>query len=325
MNSTTLYKWPGEIDSILDEPGHDWGSCNFMLNESNVAFRLKLEQRSQQDYNYCALYLELRELAGESSVNVKFRLWIEDSFGRKFLATPVEVTHEFTEVGERSGSKTFALFESIFATDTVFYKHTFATFCCEIMRVKPEKEAFPDLKFREKCYEFYQQGVFDNCSLQVDDKDNVVPKNFLMASSQMFERILTTEAKESNIVKVGDVRSEIVLNFVKYLHTGKMDELNELAEETFVFANRYAIEKLKGLCVKAMSETFSKENIIRRFQLASKYENVDLRNYAIFYITNYGSEGNLRYILQTDEWQTLMKENSKLASEVSSAFFDKII
>jgi len=322
MDSITLYKWPGEIDLILDDFMNDWGSCNFILNGSNVAFRLALEQRTRQNYGQSALYLELRDLAGESSVNVKFRLWIEDSFGKKFLTTPVEMMHEFTEVGERFGSKTFAPFDSIFKSTTVFAKHNFAIFCCQVMRIKPEKDH--DLKFRNKYYEFYQQGIFDDYVLHVGREEYIVPKNFLMASSELFENMFADGTRESNTVEMVGVCSEIVVNFIKYLHTGKMDDLDELSEETFVFADRYAIETLKDLCVKAMSETFNKDNIIRRFQLASEYESVDLRNHAVFYMTNYGSEGNLRYILQTDEWQELVKEDSKLANEISNTFFDKM-
>jgi hypothetical protein len=323
MDSATLYKWPAEIDYIRDDPVSGGKSHDFMLSGSNIAFRLTLDPTGRDEYNKSAVFLELRDLAGGSSVNVKFRLWIEDSFGKKLLTTPVEMAHEFTEVGEQSGSRTFTSYMSIFKENTVFSKQGFAIICCEVMRIKPKNDH--DLKFRDKYYEFYQQGISDNCSLQVEDKDYVVPKNYLMASSQMFERMLTTEGEESNTIKLTDVRPEIVVNFIKYLHTGKMDNLNELAEETFIFADRYEIEDIKSLCIQSLAETFSKENITHRFHLASKYESVELRNHSVFYITNYGSEGNFRHIFQTDEWNTLMKEDSKLADEISNAFFDKII
>jgi len=326
MDLPILYKW--NVSRLSLEVGdifHAPESHTFTLNGTDIKFCLILEFPFEEvGETHYELYLKLLNLAGETSVAVQFRLWLENGVGKKITKNPFvsEFTHNFTRVREQFGVKEFMLQGRLFSAETDFDKYHSINFCCEVLRIKPDSGFLADFKLREENYSLYKSGIIDNCVLKANNQDFNVPKSLLMASSQVFMKMFTSHTKEarSNTVKVEGVSSEVVEGFIKHLYVGKLDESDQLVEELFVFADRYIVENLMDICIKTLVETLMKENVARRLKLAFMYNNFELRNHMLFYLTNYGAKGNFYEMLKSDGWHSLTGENKELADEIVDAY-----
>jgi len=325
MDKPTLYKWhEGDPDIIRDNAFESFSSGSFKLNGTNIEFRLCLKPVSEYNQDYCALYLRVFKWDGETSVTLQFRLWIENAIGEKLLEKPSELTHKFTHGdNEDIGDSSFILRDHLLSPDFDFEKYNSITFCCESLRIKPDAGFLVALKFHEKTQSLFEAGITGDCVLKTNNQNFKVPKNLLMASSRIFERKFTSKKKDakSGIVKIEGTGNEIVEKFIKYLKLGSLDEVDQFAEDLFIFANRYAVGSLKEHCIKRLSETFNKDNIVHRLKIAFECKDVELKNHALFYVTNYGVEGNFRNILESIEWKKLIREKPELANEIILAYF----
>jgi len=326
MDLPILYKWRiYEIDLEVGEIYDESDRNSFTLNESDIEFCLILYYPNEEEgETHCGLYLRLLDLDNETSITVQFRLWLENGADKKITKEPYEFTHTFTEVREQIGVKEFMLDDQLFSDETEFYKYHSIALCCEVLRIKSDSEAFSDSKFREETYSLYKSGIIDNCILKANGQDFNVPKNLLMASSQVFKGMFASDTKESrtNTVEIEGVSSEVLEGFIKHLYVGKLNESDQLVEDLFVFADRYIVDNLIDICIKTLIKTLNKENVARRLKLAFMYSNIDLKNRMLFYLTNYGAKGNFKEMLKSDEWYKLAGENKDLADEIVDAYFD---
>jgi len=326
MDSPMLYRWCVSERSL--EVGEIYKESvvnSFKLNGTDVEFWLKLECPDEKLGEVNRQFnLVLSNLAGEISVAVKFRLWVENRFGKKLSEKPFELMHTFTRNHEEVGVKEFMLNDRFYSFEFGGETHNSVNFCCEIMRIKPDFGFLPDFKLREEAHSLYESGIVDNCILKANGQDFNVPRNLLMASSQVFKNIFKSNTKEArtNIVKVEGVSSEVFGKFTKYLHVGKLEEQDQSIEELFILADRYLTENLTDLCIKRLIETFGKDNIARRLKLALTYNNAELKNHALFYLTNYGAKGNFNQMMKSHEWKKMMAEDTQMAHQIMDAYFE---
>jgi len=325
MESPTLFKWRYvDYHYIRDEPGESSYSPVFKLKGSEVKFQIVLAHENEEEGDHCPMWLQLSSLGNEESVDVKFRLWIENSAGTKFMEEPLELENSFIYEDQKDGDELFISHERLFSAELGFERNDSITFCCEILRIKPPRE-LSDLEFREQIYSLHEAGVTGDCILKVEDQDFKVPKNILMAGSDVFDRMFDSGTQESRtgVAKLEDVSVEIIQMFIKYLHLGgHLKELNQFAEDLFIFADRYVVRNLIDLCMNHMVNTFRAENIVRRLQIAFVYNNAELKNHALFYVSDYSSEGNVYNILKSASWMDLLREDPEVANEILIAFFD---
>jgi len=179
-----------------------------------------------------------------------------------------------------------------------------------------------ELEFNEKLYSLYDQGIVDNCVLQVADQEFKVPKNLLMASSEVFERMLTadTQEQQSNIFKIEDIRSEIVGKFIKYLYIRSFSaDMENVVEELFILADRYAVKLLLDDCVSTLSTAFTKDNIVHNLELAFTHSNEELKKRTLFYAKDFAN-----HIMHSDQWKQLSTQNKALADEINLAIIGKL-
>jgi len=325
MESPTLFKWNNvDCNYIRDEPGESSYSPAFKLKGSEIKFNIVLVHENEEEGDHCPLWLHLSNLGGEESVDVKFRLWIENSAGIKFMENPLEFIRSFNYIGQEEGNPMFISHERLFSAELGFERNNSITFCCEILRINPLRE-LSDFEFREQIYSLYEAGVAGDCILKVEDQDFKVPKNILMAGSDVFDCMFASGTQESRtgVVKLEDVSVEIIQMFIKYLHLGShLKELNQFAEDLFIFADRYVVRNLIDLCIDHMIKTFRAENIVRRLQIAFVYNSAELKNRALFYISDYSSEGNMYNILKSASWMNLLRKDPEVGNEILIACFD---
>jgi len=332
--ASTVFKYPITTFSTRSTRTGGINSFNssiFSPDDTGANFNLRFVPKSPGVIGAetsCTMYLILADLWDDDldSTNVQFKLWIENSHGQKRPEQPKVITNSFTREQTMRGLYRFMNSDELYSQDDddEFIKNDYLLLCCEILPIKEEKKELPPFEheFNEKMYSLYDQGIKGDCVLQVAGEEFKVPKTLLMASSEVFERMLTaeTQEKQSSIIKIEDVRSEIMDKFIKYLYIRSFSaDMEDIAEELFILADRYAVQLLLDECVNTLSIAFTKDNIVRNLQLAFTHINEEFKKRALFYAKDFANQ-----IMHSDQWKQLSTQNKELTDEIQFAIVGKL-
>jgi len=318
----TVFKWP--IVGLSEKLPRDGNfryisSDTFELGENDVDFSLGLVSsiQDEDEGEHCySIDLNVGYVEEDGLINVQFKTWLENIYGKKLLDQQLVKTYEFVCEGDCIRDD-FIPSDQLYSPD--FLKKDTVLVCCEILLIAKMMRKIPsvDSAFREKQHSFYKQG-FGDFVLEAEDRKFNVSKNVLMANSEVFERMIMSETLESkeNAVKIEDVSAETMEQFVDYLYSGKLASLDDFAEELFVLADRYLVESLKTDCTLSLVKSLSENNIFSRLQFVFKPNYADLKSHALFY-----AKGIFHRILESDAWKKLDTENRDLAYEICLSMF----
>lgn len=96
---------------------------------------------------------------------------------------------------------------------------------------------------------------------------------------------------------------------VRFVSCGRVDNLEELAEDLVAAADQYDVEELKQLCSKHMSSTVTKENVSRRLVVADLYRLTALKRAIFEYIRTHGLDlTDYKQLLAASHHQNLLFE-----------------
>jgi len=318
--ASTVFKWAiSEFSTKVPRNGDSRYilSDMFELGESGIDFFLEMFSGIQTgDGHLCAIDLNACRFEEDGLVNVQFKMWLENIYGKKLLDQPLVKTYEFVCEGDCIRDDLIPN-DQLYSSD--FLKNDIVLVCCEILFIaKVEKNRLSfDLAFREKLHSLYKQDIGDFV-LEAEGRKFNVSKVILMANSEVFERMLMSETRESkeNVVKIEDVSASIMEKFVDYLYLGELDGLDDFAEDIFVLADRYLVESLKTCCKLSLVNSLSENNIVSRLQFAFKRNYADLKVHTLFY-----AKGIFHRIVESDAWKKLGTENRDLAYEICLSMF----
>ncbi|XP_033230657.1 speckle-type POZ protein-like isoform X3 [Belonocnema kinseyi] len=100
-------------------------------------------------------------------------------------------------------------------------------------------------------------------------------KVVLAARSPVFQSMFEHEMKESleNQVEITDFKPEIVEKMLRYIYTDNIEDLNEAdAQKLLAIANKYALKRLKIICMKEISKSVNNvSEALEAFSIADQY------------------------------------------------------
>jgi len=333
MEISTLFKW--RIDQFSRKASRDNLENKYLdspaLELSNGAqFSMEFDPVNQDeggDNSYCSFFLNLKNLRGNKSVQLNYRLWIENNVGERLGGFNEVISHTFDESSKSYGYSEFLHNSLLYGSTATFVKDDTVFICCDVKvsRSLKRKLSSSESNLREKLYSFYEDDTAEHCILHVPKKKFKVSKAVLIAQSEVFEKMFATDTKEKqeNEVIITDATPEIMEQFIRYLYLQKIEDLDAISQDLFILADKYAVEPLKKDCVESMSKTFSKKNALERLKLAFAHNDSDLKEHILAYVCDKSSEGRFRDIVKTEEWANLAVKNKQLVNEISDAIFDK--
>ncbi|XP_044740015.1 speckle-type POZ protein-like, partial [Chrysoperla carnea] len=159
---------------------------------------------------------------------------------------------------------------------------------------------------------FETKKFYDVILSVADGKEFQVHKTILAARSPVFAAMFEHEMEERklNRVNITDIDYEILHELLKFIYTGKVDNLQTMAGELFAAADKYAQERLKKLCEKELAANLSTENVMEILVLADLHGANQLKAQAIDFIKNNPN------VMTTMEWKKVKETHSHLIIDV---------
>lgn len=97
-------------------------------------------------------------------------------------------------------------------------------------------------------------------------------KAILIARSQVFLKMLTTDMKEaaSSSVDVPDFNSIMMRELLRFMYCGEVEKLEEIAKDLIFAAEKYQIPQLKEKCIDQLVSKLAKENVLDALIIADR-------------------------------------------------------
>lgn len=164
-----------------------------------------------------------------------------------------------------------------------------------------------------------ESGEFSDVLVIVGDKDFHVHKNILAARSRVFSAMVQHEMIKQNkgIVEILDIDAEVMQEVLRFIYTGKVNNLQMLTFDLLSAAEKYELQGLKTVCEDVITSTSSVGNIgaILIFLDAHDYDSEKLRKSALHFLTM-----NAKTLMDINDFKTLLTSlSSNLLEDVMSS------
>jgi speckle-type POZ protein len=112
--------------------------------------------------------------------------------------------------------------------------------------------------------------------LKTNDNEVLNAHKFILAArSPVFYGMMTQEMKEAKegIADVPDFDSKIMREVLRFIYCNEVEDLNEVAGDLIVAADKYQIDKLVEICIQNIIESLSTENVLQYLVLSQRVNN----------------------------------------------------
>ncbi|XP_065203413.1 protein roadkill-like [Planococcus citri] len=142
---------------------------------------------------------------------------------------------------------------------------------------------------------------FSDITICVDGKEFPAHKSILAGRSRVFAAMLQHEMKENqlNRIVIEDIDENTFLEALRFIYTGKVQNIETIAFKLLPVADRYDLQELKLMCEKVLSSKLCKDTVVKTLIFSDTHDVKNLKAWTIEYIkvnsidilNSMGSEG----------------------------------
>ena len=164
---------------------------------------------------------------------------------------------------------------------------------------------------------FKGEMFFNDLEIHVNDSIFPAHKFVLAAGSPVFAAMLQSEdftEQKTNILKIYDLEPPVVKEMLRFLYTGRVEKMDELAVGLLMAADKYMIDLLKTQCQAALIQTVTVDNCCQFLALADSYSASQLKTVATRFVMQDPAE-----VSTTVGWKVLKQTHSHLGFQLFEA------
>lgn len=274
VKSESVYKW--EINNFLvdcKETGQYLESAVFFLGGYRWQIRLYPQGKREEFKESISLVLKS---FNESKLSVRYSFSILDNKNEKYSTADLRAV--FKLMGKECGRLNFIEHNRLMDTKNNLLLNNKLTILCEISIDIPsdaEKQEIPE-SIENLCdfEKFLNNKKFSDVKFIVDGKEFHAHKMILSNRSEVFAAMFEHDIEE-NAITIEDIDFEVLKETFRFIYTGKVNNIEKMAKELLIAADKYALVKLKCLCMEYLCAHLSVDNVIKCLEFADTYS-VDL-------------------------------------------------
>ncbi|KAL6953827.1 hypothetical protein U1Q18_046957 [Sarracenia purpurea var. burkii] len=167
-----------------------------------------------------------------------------------------------------------------------------------------------------------KNGKFADVTILVNGTEYPVHKTILAARSAVFSAMFEQhgmQESEKNRIDVTDISQNVMEEMLRYIYTGNVGNLDELADDLFEAADKYDLGELKALCENFLNNDLSIDNAASTLALADLHRAYELKSKTMDYIVTKFSK-----VKRTEGWKALAASRNDLLNEVCEALSRKL-
>lgn len=198
--------------------------------------------------------------------------------------------------------------------------------CSKISRIDSlnvlEQKSSLHFSQENDCSRLFENAALSNLTISVENREFKVHKEILAAKSSVFLAMFETEMKEKreNHVEIEDIEANIFQEFLRYIYTNTINNLNTYAEKLYKAADKYDLSNLKLICIDELSKSLNVENAIDILSFADENNETILKEKTMDFIKK-----QMKIIFKTEGYKALCQSpKAYLIDEILQATFDHI-
>ncbi|KAI6231056.1 hypothetical protein M3Y95_00341100 [Aphelenchoides besseyi] len=145
------------------------------------------------------------------------------------------------------------------------------------------------------------------------DKSFKVQKSILCCQSDVFKTMFQHDfkEKESNEIKIANADVEVVEAMLRFVYSGKVEKIDELASRLILLADQYQLKDLTTMCMQQLGRDINMSNVIERLELLSFVDHLIAYKEPVFKCL----QENYNAVCDTPEWLTFCRTHGKILNE----------
>ena len=178
--------------------------------------------------------------------------------------------------------------------------------CTDPIQSKHEACAIPPDDIRQQMRSLHEEELFTDITIQCGDKQFKAHKAILASQSPVFKRMFQVDMTETrkNSVEISDIDPLVVSDMLAFLYSGVTPNLETLARNLLIAANKYELPRLMAMCENALKMEMTVVNAVELLLHSDLHQATELKKACMEFIRCNATE-----IYKSDGWKQL-KENS---------------
>jgi len=165
----------------------------------------------------------------------------------------------------------------------------------------------------------YKDNVLTDFTIRVGEREMRAHRAILAARSPvfaaMFEHPDTHEVKNGLLV-IEDLDYDVVSEMLSYIYSGRCSrDINDLAMELLVAADKYRLEELKAHCERHLIQSLAFDNACQLLILSDMHSAERLRARVVQFIVHHP-----RNITHTTGWEDIVRQHPSLVTDIVRNF-----
>lgn len=284
-----------------------------------LEFISKSSSWSPRNY-YSSLYLRSNdnvEIKESGFIAAELKCSIIDSRGEESnidkTVFSIDVNASIYTVVHTYGFENFITYNDLLMEESKLLPKNIMTLKCEITFVKQESiitdvqlpPKIDEISFVEDFGKLFIKKDFSDVTIYVNDKKYLAHKSILAARSSVFEAMLKHNTKENelNRIDIVDIDDQVFLEALRFIYTGKVQNLETMAFELLAVADKYDLENLKIICEQKLHEMLSVETVVKILVTADMYNVQNLKKRSIDYFRTYSID--VTNCMDSESWNVL--------------------
>ncbi|KAJ8675230.1 hypothetical protein QAD02_011016 [Eretmocerus hayati] len=288
---TTTYKWTLEETYIKNKKNGAYIRSPIISLTDSKAYTIWLYPKGQMEEQKGHLSIYLQSVKGNFDVSFRFgvingknklvnlkatKYSLQENkpgFGFPFFMK-CEYLDEVNMMRTSSGCKTL----------TIVCELTLEPMDEEETVLKLEKDT--RLKEFDELDELVDEEKFSDVTLAVEGKKLYAHKCILAKKSEVFAAMFTHNMKENEraYVDIDDVAYDVMREFLRYIYSGRVDNLEKMAMTLYKAADKYLIKNLKKICERQLIQNINAQNVLEYLNFASLFNVPALKQQSIDFL-----------------------------------------
>jgi len=172
----------------------------------------------------------------------------------------------------------------------------------------------PDCTLTTDLSNLLRDQTFSDVKFDVHGEEFAAHKAIMAARSEVFSAMFATHSNfaeaQNGSVKIVDVEKDVFREMLNFIYTGKVENLNQMADELLAAADKYALTRLKVMCEEALCSNLTTENVASVLMLADMHTATQLKELSIRFCNL-----NAKEVMETQGWKNMLETQPKLVSE----------
>lgn len=271
-------------------------STGLMNDKLKWCLRINPKGLDEESKDYLSLYL-LLVYSNKSEVRAKFKFSILNTKCEETKAMESQRAYKFVQ-GKDWGFKKFIRRDFLLDESNGLLIDDKLTLYCEVSVVSDtinisgqtnmNKFKVPDCNLSNDFNNLFENPLFSDVTLNCGQRQFKVHKAILASRSCVFAAMFEHGMLEckNNCVDINDVDSDVMCEILRFIYTGKANNIDKMADLLLSAADKYALDRLKVLCEEALSNNLDVDNVADSLILADLHSAMQLKSQSIDYINS---------------------------------------